>query len=72
MRVGFGGCAAGGCGCAATDAGTSAVAARAAGGLPKGSQGIRVDVDVFYQQITATGVLASERSVRLSSFLSSR
>ena len=43
-----------------------------AGGLPTGLQGIRVDVDVFYQQITARGVLATERSVRLSNFLTSR
>jgi hypothetical protein len=43
-----------------------------AGGLPTGLQGIRVDVDVFYQPITAGGVLATERSVRLSTFLASR
>jgi len=43
-----------------------------AGGLPAGLQGIRVDVDVFYQPITARGVLTTERSVRLSNFLTSR
>ena len=43
-----------------------------AGGLPTGLQGIRVDVDVFYQPITARGVLTTERSVRLSNFLTSR
>jgi prepilin-type N-terminal cleavage/methylation domain-containing protein len=43
-----------------------------AGGLPAGLQGIRVDVDVFYQQVTARGVLTTERSVRLSTFLGSR
>jgi prepilin-type N-terminal cleavage/methylation domain-containing protein len=43
-----------------------------AGGLPVGAQGIRVDVDVFYQQITAFGVPITERSVRLSTFLTSR
>jgi type II secretory pathway pseudopilin PulG len=43
-----------------------------AGGLPAGLQGIRIDVDVFYQQITSRGVLATERSVRLSGFLASR
>ncbi len=43
-----------------------------AGGLPTGLQGIRVDVDVFYQPITARGVLTTERSVRLSTFLTSR
>ena len=36
------------------------------------AQGLRVDVDVFYQQITARGVLATERSVRLSNVLTSR
>ena len=41
-------------------------------GLPTGLQGIRVDVDVFYQPITARGVLTTERSVRLSTFLTSR
>ncbi len=43
-----------------------------AGGLPTGFQGIRVDVDVFYLPITATGVLTTERSVRLSSFLAAK
>ena len=43
-----------------------------AGGLPPGMQGIRVAVDVFYRQITAVGVLTTERSVRLSTFLTSR
>jgi len=43
-----------------------------AGGLPTGFTGIRVDVDVFYQPITARGVLTTERSVRLSTFLTSR
>ena len=43
-----------------------------AGGLPTGLQGIRVDVDVFYQPITARGVSSTERSVRLSSLLTSR
>lgn len=43
-----------------------------AGGLPTGLTGIRVDVDVFYQPITARGVLTTERSVRISSFLTSR
>ena len=43
-----------------------------AGGLPTGLQGIRVDVDVFYQPITGGGVLTTERSVRLSTFLASR
>ena len=43
-----------------------------AGGLPTGLQGVRVDVDVFYQPITARGVLTTERSVRVSSFLTSR
>jgi len=43
-----------------------------AGGLPAGLQGIRVDVNVFYQQITAFGVPTTERSVRLSTFLTTR
>ncbi len=43
-----------------------------AGGLPTGLQGIRVDVDVFYRQITTQGVLTAERSVRLSTFFTSR
>jgi prepilin-type N-terminal cleavage/methylation domain-containing protein len=43
-----------------------------AGGLPTGLQGIRVDVDVFYQPITARGVSTTARSVRLSSLLTSR
>ena len=43
-----------------------------AGGLPTGLQGIRVEVNVFYQQITASGVPTAERSVRLSTFLTSR
>jgi hypothetical protein len=42
-----------------------------AGGAMVG-KGMRVDVDVFYQQITARGVLTSERSVRLSSVLAIR
>ena len=41
------------------------------GGVNLG-KGIRVDVDVFYQQITARGVLTTERSVRLSSVLAIR
>jgi prepilin-type N-terminal cleavage/methylation domain-containing protein len=43
-----------------------------AGGLPTGMQGIRVDVDVFYLQVTASGTSSAERSVRLSTFLTSR
>jgi prepilin-type N-terminal cleavage/methylation domain-containing protein len=44
-----------------------------AGALGTPSGGIRVDVDVFYQQITAQGVLSStEKSVRLSHFFGSR
>ena len=43
-----------------------------AGGLPVGIQGIRVDVNVFYRQITAAGVLTTERSVPLSTFPTSR
>jgi prepilin-type N-terminal cleavage/methylation domain-containing protein len=43
-----------------------------AGGLPVGIQGIRVDVNVFYRQITAFGVPTTERSVQLSTFLTSR
>lgn len=43
-----------------------------AGGLPTGVQGIRADVAVFYRQITAAGVLTTERSVQLSMFLVSR
>ena len=40
-------------------------------GTPSG--GLRVDVDVFYQQITARGVLSTtERSVRLSHMFGSR
>ena len=40
-------------------------------GTPSG--GLRVDVDVFYEQITATGVLSTtERSVRLSHMFGSR
>jgi prepilin-type N-terminal cleavage/methylation domain-containing protein len=40
-------------------------------GTPSG--GVRVDVDVFYRQITAKGVLTStERSVRLSHLFGSR
>jgi type II secretory pathway pseudopilin PulG len=43
-----------------------------AGGLPVGTQGIRVDVSVFYRQITAAGVPTTERQVQLSTFLASR
>jgi len=44
-----------------------------AGALGTPSGGVRVDVDVFYRQITAKGVLTStERSVRLSHFFGSR
>ena len=44
-----------------------------AGALGTASGGIRVDVDVFYRQITAKGVLTSnERSVRLSHMFGSR
>jgi prepilin-type N-terminal cleavage/methylation domain-containing protein len=43
-----------------------------AGGLPAGIQGIRVDVNVFYRQITAFGEPTTERSVGLSTFLTSR
>jgi hypothetical protein len=40
-------------------------------GTPSG--GIRVDVEVFYRQVTAKGVLSSiERSVRLSHLFGSR
>jgi len=43
-----------------------------AGGLPVGLQGVRVDVSVFYRQITAFGVPTGERSVRVSTFLVGR
>jgi hypothetical protein len=43
-----------------------------AGGLPVGAQGVRVDVSVFYRQITAAGVPTTERRVQLSTFFASR
>jgi prepilin-type N-terminal cleavage/methylation domain-containing protein len=43
-----------------------------AGGLPTGVPGLRVDVAVFYRQITAFGVLTTERSVQISGFLVGR
>jgi prepilin-type N-terminal cleavage/methylation domain-containing protein len=43
-----------------------------AGGLPVGLQGMRVDVSVFYRQVSAFGVPTTERSVQLSTFLASR
>jgi prepilin-type N-terminal cleavage/methylation domain-containing protein len=39
---------------------------------PGGTTGARVDVDVFYRPVTGRGVLATERSVRLSIFLANR
>jgi prepilin-type N-terminal cleavage/methylation domain-containing protein len=43
-----------------------------AAGLPTGVPGLRVDVAVFYKQITAAGVLTGERSVKISTFLVGR
>jgi prepilin-type N-terminal cleavage/methylation domain-containing protein len=43
-----------------------------AGGLPVGAQGIRIDVSVFYRQVTATGMPTTERSVQVSTFVASR
>jgi type II secretory pathway pseudopilin PulG len=43
-----------------------------AGGLPAGTQGARVDVNVFYRPVTALGVSTTERQVQLSLFLGSR
>jgi prepilin-type N-terminal cleavage/methylation domain-containing protein len=41
-------------------------------GLPAGSSGARVDVQVFYKPVTGRGVLATERRVDLSIFLANR
>ena len=43
-----------------------------AAGLPTGVPGLRVDVAVFYRQVTSLGVLTNERSVRISTFLVGR
>jgi prepilin-type N-terminal cleavage/methylation domain-containing protein len=43
-----------------------------AAGLPQDLKAVRIDVDVFYRPIMADGVLTTERSVRLSNFLTSR
>jgi prepilin-type N-terminal cleavage/methylation domain-containing protein len=43
-----------------------------AAGLPTGVPGLRVDVTVFYRPVTAVGVLTTERSVVVSTFLVGR
>jgi prepilin-type N-terminal cleavage/methylation domain-containing protein len=43
-----------------------------AGGLPAGTSGARVDVNVFYLPVTSFGVLTTERSVQLSLFLAAK
>ena len=43
-----------------------------AAGLPTGVPGLRIDIGVFYRQITGFGVLTTERSVQMSTFLVGR